>query len=62
MLHRYAADYGGLAGDSPIDVVFSEYDVLQPDVLYFSPDRAHLIDVEQVIRHAPDQCDGCSRR
>lgn len=56
MVHRYALDHGGLAGDAPIDIVFSEYDVLQPDVVYFSPARAHLVDIERVIRHAPDLC------
>lgn len=45
MLREYARARGGFAVGSPIDIVFSEYDVLQPDVVYFSPDRAHLVDV-----------------
>ena len=56
MLRVYAREHGGLAADSPIDIVFSEYDVLQPDVIYFTPARAHLIDANRVIRHAPDLC------
>jgi len=56
MLHRYAREHGGFAVASPIDIAFSEYDVLQPDVIYFSPERAGLIDVNRVIRHAPDLC------
>jgi Uma2 family endonuclease len=52
----YAREHGGFAVVSPIDIVFSDYDVLQPDVIYFSPDRAHLVDVNRVIRHAPDLC------
>jgi Uma2 family endonuclease len=56
LLDDYARDHGGFAVASPIDIVFSEYDVLQPDVVYFSPDRAHLVDLNRVIRHAPDLC------
>jgi hypothetical protein len=45
--------HGGFAVGSPIDIVFSEYDVLQPDVVFFRPERAHLIDPDRVIRHPP---------
>jgi Uma2 family endonuclease len=48
--------HGGFAVSSPIDIVFSEHDVLQPDVVFFGPARAHLIDLHTVIRHAPDLC------
>jgi Uma2 family endonuclease len=48
--------HGGFAVSSPIDIVFSEHDVLQPDVLFFGPARAHLIDRHTAIRHAPDLC------
>lgn len=56
MLRKYARERGGFAVASPIDIVFSDYDVLQPDVIYFSPERAGLVDVNHVIRHAPDLC------
>ena len=56
MLRDYARQHGGFCVASPIDIVFSDYDVLQPDVIYFSPARAHLVDVDRVIRHAPDLC------
>jgi Uma2 family endonuclease len=56
MLREYAKAHGGLALDSPIDIVFSDHDVLQPDVLYFTPSRAHLVDLDRVIRDAPDLC------
>lgn len=56
MLGAYALRHGGFAVDSPIDIVFSEYDVLQPDVVYFSAERAHLVDLDRVIRDAPDLC------
>jgi Uma2 family endonuclease len=36
--------------------VFSQYDVLQPDVVYFASDRAHLVDLDRVITDAPDLC------
>ena len=56
MLDRYAVTNGGVAASSPIDIVFSDYDVLQPDVIYFSPDRANLVHLDRVIRDAPDLC------
>jgi Uma2 family endonuclease len=56
MLSEYVRQHGGFCVTSPIDIVFSDYDVLQPDVIYFSPARAHLVDINRVIRHAPDLC------
>src|SRR3954468_22352285 len=44
ILRRYAREHGGFAVSSPIDIVFAEFDVVQPDVVYFSPDRADLVD------------------
>ena len=40
MLRTYAREHGGVAVASPIDIVFSDHDVLQHDVIYFSPERA----------------------
>ena len=56
MLRDYAANRGGFAVPSPIDIVFSDYDVLQPDVVFFKADRRQLVDLDHVIRHAPDLC------
>jgi len=56
MLRGHAARHGGLAIDSPIDIVFSQYDVLQPDVVFFGAARRHLVDLDSAIRHAPDLC------
>ena len=56
MLRDFAAEHGGFAVASPIDIVFSDYDVLQPDVVFFSPARAHLVDLDRVIRNPPDLC------
>jgi Uma2 family endonuclease len=55
-LDAYAKQSGGFAVDSPIDIVFSEYDVLQPDVVFFTAARRQLIDLDRVIRDAPDLC------
>ena len=30
--------------------------MLQPDVVFFRPERAHLIDLDRAIRHGPDLC------
>jgi Uma2 family endonuclease len=56
MLRDYAAEHGGFAVASPIDIVFSDYDVLQPDVVFFTATRAHLVDLDRVIRNPPDLC------
>jgi Uma2 family endonuclease len=56
MLRRFASEHGGFAVASPIDIVFSDYDVLQPDVVFFSAARAHLVDLDHVIRNPPDLC------
>ena len=56
MLRDFAANSGGFAVPSPIDIVFSEYNVLQPDVVFFRADRRHLVDLDRVIRHPPDLC------
>jgi Uma2 family endonuclease len=56
MLSHYVRRHGGFAVSSPIDIVFSDFDVLQPDLVYFSADRAHLVDLNRVIRDAPDLC------
>jgi Uma2 family endonuclease len=56
MLRDFAANHGGFAVASPIDIVFSDYDVLQPDVVFFSATRAHLVNLDRVIRTPPDLC------
>jgi len=56
MLRDFAGEHGGFAVGSPIDIVFSDYDVLQPDVVFFTAARAHLVDLDRVIRDPPDLC------
>ena len=55
-LRAICRQHGGFAIGSPIDVVFSEHDVLQPDAVYFRSARTHLLDLDSAIRHAPDLC------
>ena len=54
MLRDFAGEHGGFAVASPIDIVFSDYDVLQPDVVFFKADRRQLVDFDRVIRDPPD--------
>lgn len=54
VLRDHAARHGGLVLFSPIDVVFSEFDALQPDLLYFTEARRRLVDLRQAIRSDPD--------
>jgi Uma2 family endonuclease len=55
-LRAICRQHGGFAVGSPIDIVFSEHDVVQPDLIVFGPARAHLVDLHTAIRHAPDLC------
>jgi Uma2 family endonuclease len=53
-LWRFAERDGGLVLAAPIDIVFDEQNVLQPDIAYFSAARRHLVQPDAVIREAPD--------
>jgi Uma2 family endonuclease len=54
VLAEYEAWAGGLVFDSPIDIVFSEYDVVEPDVTFFRQERRHLVDMMAATQAAPD--------
>jgi Uma2 family endonuclease len=54
ILDDYAAAHGGEVFTSPLDIVFSEYDVLQPDLVYFKAARRHLVTDNLPIRSSPD--------
>jgi Uma2 family endonuclease len=43
VLRAYARQHGGKAYLSPIDVVFTQTDATEPDVIYLGPDRLTLI-------------------
>ena len=53
-LDAYAAARGGRAVAAPFDIVFDEYDVVQPDVVFFRAERVRLLDLDAVTRAAPD--------
>ena len=54
VLVDYRRAAGGLWLHSPIDIVFSEHNVVQPDIVYFREERRHLIDMMAAIRIPPD--------
>jgi Uma2 family endonuclease len=47
-LGAYASRHGGQVFPSPIDVVFSQVDATQPDVIYLAPDRLSLIGAKYI--------------
>ena len=53
-LAAYVQVHGGSVFVAPLDIVLTDYDVVQPDVLLFMPEREHLLDMRKVTRHAPD--------
>jgi len=54
VLSDYARTHGGILLYAPIDIVLTEYDVVQPDLLFFTRERQALVDPRKVTRHAPD--------
>ncbi len=57
-LYEQLAAFGHPAGAAvvvaPFDIVLSEYNVVQPDVLYFGPERAQRINLREHVRFPPD--------
>jgi Uma2 family endonuclease len=53
-LKNYERQAGGLMLSSPIDIVLDDYNVVQPDVVFFARDRAGAIDMHRAIRTSPD--------
>ena len=53
-LEEYTRSHGGLVVYAPLDVVLTEYDVVQPDMLLFTRARRHLLRADQVARIPPD--------
>jgi Uma2 family endonuclease len=54
VVEEYARRVGGVAVIAPFDIVFSEHDVVQPDVVFFRPERAHLVKPRTATRARPD--------
>ncbi len=53
-LVAYADDHGGQVVQPPMDLVLSDYDVLQPDLMYFGPAGAASLDPNDWVRIRPD--------
>ena len=53
-LDDYGRQSGGIALVAPLDIVFDEHDVVQPDVVFFRAERRHLVQPRAVTRAAPD--------
>jgi Uma2 family endonuclease len=53
-LGEYTRAHGGIVLYAPLDIVLTEFDVVQPDLLLFTRDREHLLNLRKVTRHAPD--------
>ena len=53
-LQRYAERHRGLVLLSPIDIVFDEHNVSQPDIAFFESARRHHVKLDDAIRVPPD--------
>jgi Uma2 family endonuclease len=53
-LRTYVSARGGLVIVSPIDIVFTETTVLQPDIVVFTLERRRLVQLDEPIRVRPD--------
>ena len=53
-LVEHVRRHGGAVFVAPLDIVFSEYNVVQPDVIYFIPESVRRLDPRQVVRFPPD--------
>ena len=53
-LSEFTARAGGEVFMAPFDIVLSEYNVVQPDVIYFAPESARRIRPEEHVRFPPD--------
>jgi Uma2 family endonuclease len=54
VLADYVRAHGGLVLYAPLDIVLTEYDVVQPDLLLFTSERADLVNPSKVTRVPPD--------
>ena len=54
VLSDYARAHGGIVLYAPLDIVLTEHDVVQPDLLFFTRKRQRLINLRKVTRSAPD--------
>jgi Uma2 family endonuclease len=53
-LQGHVVAHGGIVLFAPLDIVLTEYDLVQPDLVLFTRERQHLIDPKKVTRKPPD--------
>jgi len=53
-LRQYAQRTDGIVLMSPIDIVFTEHNVLQPDICFFQASRRQFVTLDKAIRTPPD--------
>ena len=53
-LHSHVTRHGGIMLFSPIDIVFTDDNVLQPDIVVFTAARRHHVRLDEAIRVGPD--------
>ena len=54
LFRAYARRYGGEMVFAPFDIVLAEHTVLQPNIVYFGPERAKLLQPDKPTRFPPD--------
>ena len=54
LFRAYAHRFGGEMVFAPFDIVLAEDTVVQPDIVYFGPERARLLQPDQPARFSPD--------
>jgi Uma2 family endonuclease len=53
-LEMCVRERGGIVLFAPLDIVLTDYDVVQPDLLLFTAERAGVVHPSKVTRAAPD--------
>ena len=53
-LADYVRAHGGVVLYAPLDIVLTDFDCVQPDLILFTKERQHLVKPRKVTRHAPD--------
>jgi Uma2 family endonuclease len=54
VLLEHQRRHGGTVFYAPLDIVLSEYDVVQPDLLYFNVETARRVRPDEYVRFPPD--------
>ena len=53
-LSEFTRNHGGAIFMAPFDIVLSDYNVVQPDLIYFGPASAGCINLYEHVRFPPD--------